>query len=182
MTAPDYTALCAQAEAALPTVKRLRRYDWQDWAAVDVEDAAQIVAGVPALIARIRELEGANRELALDVIAADGQAQEAYEAQLAAEAERDEARAKLAEVEKERDEAREEAGIQMRHLQVLADSLAASEAKLATCEKYRDAYAECDRIASQAVRDLEATVATLTAQVEAIRGGGVGEDQRHSAA
>jgi RNase H-fold protein (predicted Holliday junction resolvase) len=30
------------------------------------------------------------------------------------------------------------------------------EARLATCEKYRDAYAECDRIATQAVRDLEA--------------------------
>jgi hypothetical protein len=30
------------------------------------------------------------------------------------------------------------------------------EAKLATCEKYRDAYAECDRIGTQAVRDLEA--------------------------
>ena len=29
------------------------------------------------------------------------------------------------------------------------------EAKLATCEKYRDAYAECDRIGTQAVRDLE---------------------------
>ena len=29
-------------------------------------------------------------------------------------------------------------------------------AALATCEKYRDAYAECDRIGTQAVRDLEA--------------------------
>jgi len=29
-------------------------------------------------------------------------------------------------------------------------------AKLATCEKYRDAYAECDSIGTQAVRDLEA--------------------------
>ena len=33
------------------------------------------------------------------------------------------------------------------------------EAKLATCEKYRDAYAECDRIGTQAVRDLEAKLA-----------------------
>jgi hypothetical protein len=32
-------------------------------------------------------------------------------------------------------------------------------AKLATCEKYRDAYAECDRIGTQAVRDLEVGLA-----------------------
>jgi len=32
-------------------------------------------------------------------------------------------------------------------------------AKLATCEKYRDAYAECDRIGTQAVRDLEVRLA-----------------------
>jgi chromosome segregation ATPase len=31
--------------------------------------------------------------------------------------------------------------------------------KLATCEKYRDAYAECDRIGTQAVRGLEAKLA-----------------------
>lgn len=31
--------------------------------------------------------------------------------------------------------------------------------QLATCEKYRDAYAECDRIGTQAVRDLEAKLA-----------------------
>jgi DNA repair exonuclease SbcCD ATPase subunit len=33
------------------------------------------------------------------------------------------------------------------------------EIKLATCEKYRDAYAACDRIGTQAVRDLEAKLA-----------------------
>jgi predicted nucleic acid-binding Zn-ribbon protein len=37
--------------------------------------------------------------------------------------------------------------------------------KLATCEKYRDAYAECDSIGTQAVRDLEAKLAKA---VEAI--------------
>lgn len=37
-----------------------------------------------------------------------------------------------------------------------------AEAKLATCEKYRDAYAECDRIGTQAVRDLEAKLARVT--------------------
>ena len=31
--------------------------------------------------------------------------------------------------------------------------------QLATCEKYRDAYAECDRIGTQAVRGLEAKLA-----------------------
>jgi hypothetical protein len=35
----------------------------------------------------------------------------------------------------------------------------AAEAKLATCEKYKAAYAECDRIGTQAVRDLEAKLA-----------------------
>jgi hypothetical protein len=40
-----------------------------------------------------------------------------------------------------------------------ADRIEALTAKLATCEKYRDAYAECDRIGAQAVRDLEAKLA-----------------------
>jgi hypothetical protein len=37
----------------------------------------------------------------------------------------------------------------------------AAEAKLATCEKYRGAYAECDGIGTQAVRDLEAKLAKV---------------------
>lgn len=40
-----------------------------------------------------------------------------------------------------------------------ADRIEELEAKLAACEKYRDAYAECDRIGTQAVRDLEAKLA-----------------------
>jgi hypothetical protein len=40
-----------------------------------------------------------------------------------------------------------------------AAAIDALEAKLATCEKYRDAYAECDRIGTQAVRDLEVRLA-----------------------
>jgi uncharacterized protein YdaT len=46
--------------------------------------------------------------------------------------------------------------------------VALSEAndKLATCEKYRDAYAECDKIGTQAVRELEAKLAKA---VEALR-------------
>jgi hypothetical protein len=39
------------------------------------------------------------------------------------------------------------------------------EAKLATCEKYRDAYAECDSIGTQAVRDLEAKLAECEARL-----------------
>ena len=42
------------------------------------------------------------------------------------------------------------------------------EAKLATCEKYRDAYAECDRIGTQAVRDLEAKLAKQEALMAAV--------------
>ena len=41
----------------------------------------------------------------------------------------------------------------------MAERIMELEAKLATCEKYRDAYAECDRIGAQAVRDLEAKLA-----------------------
>jgi len=37
--------------------------------------------------------------------------------------------------------------------------------KLATCEKHRDAYAECDRIGTQAVRDLEAKLAECEARL-----------------
>ena len=50
--------------------------------------------------------------------------------------------------------------------QEAADRIEELEAKLATCEKYRDAYAECDRIGAQAVRDLEAK---LTKAVEVLR-------------
>ena len=39
-------------------------------------------------------------------------------------------------------------------------------AKLATCEKYRDAYAECDSIGTQAVRDLEAKLAKALAGLD----------------
>ena len=38
--------------------------------------------------------------------------------------------------------------------------------KLATCEKYRDAYADCDRIGTQAVRDLEAKLAKAVEVIE----------------
>ena len=51
--------------------------------------------------------------------------------------------------------------------QQMRDRIKELEAKLAACEKYRDAYAECDRIATKAVRDLEAKLAKA---VEALKG------------
>ena len=48
------------------------------------------------------------------------------------------------------------------------EKIEALEAKLVTCEKYRDAYAECDRIGTQAVRDLEAKLAKAEAGLLAI--------------
>ena len=48
------------------------------------------------------------------------------------------------------------------------EKIEALEAKLVTCEKYRDAYAECDRIGTQAVRDLEAKRAKAEAGLLAI--------------
>ena len=41
----------------------------------------------------------------------------------------------------------------------MLDRIEALTAKLATCEKYRDAYDEMGRIGTQAVRDLEAKLA-----------------------
>ena len=49
---------------------------------------------------------------------------------------------------------------------VTADRIEALTAKLATCEKYRDAYDEMGRIGTQAVRDLEAK---LVKAVEELR-------------
>jgi hypothetical protein len=55
---------------------------------------------------------------------------------------------------------------------VNADRIVAAEARiealteqLATCEKYRDAYVEMDRIGTQAVRDLEAKLAECEARL-----------------
>ena len=53
-----------------------------------------------------------------------------------------------------------------RWLTAACDRADAAEAKLATCEKYRDAYVEMDRIGTQAVRDLNAKLAKA---VEALR-------------
>ena len=39
--------------------------------------------------------------------------------------------------------------------------------ELATCEKYRDAYAEMERIGTQAVRDLEAKLAMVESVMDA---------------
>lgn len=47
------------------------------------------------------------------------------------------------------------------------ERIEALERSLATCEKYRDAYAECDRIGTQAVRDLEAKLAKVEVSMQA---------------
>jgi hypothetical protein len=53
-----------------------------------------------------------------------------------------------------------------------ADRIEALETKLSICERHRDAYAEMDRIGTQAVRDLEAklskTEGLLAKAVEAL--------------
>ena len=46
------------------------------------------------------------------------------------------------------------------------EAMADLRAKLATCEKYSDAYAECDRIGTQAARDLEAKLAKAVEDAE----------------
>jgi hypothetical protein len=84
-----------------------------------VEEPEHCGESIAATVAALWECRADLRKMALDLIAADGQAAEAYQAQLAA------------------------------------------EAKLATCEKYRDAYAESDRIGTQAVCDLEAKLDRL---------------------
>ena len=53
-------------------------------------------------------------------------------------------------------------------LQLLATQGQAAEAKLATCERHRDAYAEMDRIGTQAVRDLEAKLEKAVEALELI--------------
>jgi hypothetical protein len=45
---------------------------------------------------------------------------------------------------------------QEKDIDALQNRIEELKAKLATCEKYKAAYAECDRIGTQAVRDLEA--------------------------
>ena len=52
----------------------------------------------------------------------------------------------------------------------LADRIEELEARLTTCEKYRDAYAECDRIGTQAVRDLVTKLAKTVKALERIQG------------
>lgn len=52
---------------------------------------------------------------------------------------------------------------------LMLDRAQTAEAKLAKCEKYRDAYAECDRIATQAVRDLEAKLAKAVEAIETMQ-------------
>ena len=61
-----------------------------------------------------------------------------------------------------------------------ANRIEALTAKLATCEKYRDAYAECDRIGTQTVRDLEAKLAAAVDWFETIRDRAKGDYMAHT--
>ena len=70
---------------------------------------------------------------------------------------------------KERDDAREYAGEVRKREMAAEDARISATDKLATCEKYRDAYAEMDRIGTQAVRDLEAKLAKALEALEVIR-------------
>jgi len=72
----------------------------------------------------------------------------------------------IAEAEKERDDYAFKLADANNTYSEMHVALSEANDKLATCEKYRDAYAECDRIGTQAVRDLEAKLAKA---VEALR-------------
>lgn len=176
----SYTALCAQLE---------RRADEMEAIAdVSAPVLAWELEAVTALrkaegdnrraAAAIRELEEQNRDLALDVLAASGQAQDAYEAQLAAEA-------KIADYERE-DVMK---GAIVRAIRLLlnsndvpgaafiddhvANAIAQrdeSRAKLAEVEKERDEWRHAAKAHAECQKAAEATVATLTAQLEAMRG------------
>ena len=50
-----------------------------------------------------------------------------------------------------------------------ADRIEELEAKLAICEKYKAAYAECDRIGTQAVCDLEAKLNKAIGALEKVQ-------------
>lgn len=85
----DVLAAIARMAEGDGLIARLRSLDtWAETA--DVPDLAA---------ARIAALTAQNREMALDVLASSGQAQEAYAAQLAAEAEAAALRAKVARLE-----------------------------------------------------------------------------------
>jgi DNA repair exonuclease SbcCD ATPase subunit len=84
----------------------------------------------------------------------------------AARADAKEAEAYAEELEKERDEWKSLAEAAIKDDASKNIYYAELKAKLANCEKYRDAYAECDRIGTQAVRDLEAKLAKA---VEALK-------------
>ena len=88
-TARDYVDDAAKLGAGDGLVERLNRADEYEPLGHDGWEAA----------AHIAALTAQNRELALDVLASSGQAQDAYAAQLAAEAERDALRAKVARLE-----------------------------------------------------------------------------------
>jgi phage shock protein A len=108
-------------------VKRLHSFDCITMDGCGRKLRHEAADRIEQLAATNEELEADLRKMALDCIAADGQAAEAYQAQLAA------------------------------------------EHKLATCEKYKAAYAECDKIGTQAVRDLEAKLNKAMGALEKVQ-------------
>jgi hypothetical protein len=130
-------------------VKRLRSYakDQGGWHNIDdtCEEAADRIEALTEVRDTMGHLwakEAADKQVALGRI-------EALTEQLEA------ARADAKEAEAYAEELQGD-------LTELCRQLIATEDKLATCEKYRDAYAECDRIGTQAVRDLEDKLAKAT--------------------
>ena len=133
----------------------------------DSADAVKVVADrIKALEAKLTKAEEVLRDLTkaftekVDVEQVVADRIEALTEQLTA-AQRDakEAEAYAEELEKERDDyALKLMQAYNTYTEMHLDIERLSD-KLATCEKYRDAYAGCDRIGTQAVRDLEAKLA-----------------------
>ena len=115
---------------------------------------------------RIEQLINLNEALVelLDTARADAKEAEAYAEELEkelnicrmAQAVMDNT---VAELEKERDDYAFKLADANNTYSEMHVALSEANDKLATCEKYRDAYSECDRIGTQAVRDLEAKLA-----------------------
>jgi chromosome segregation ATPase len=136
-------------------VKRLRSYakDQGGWHNIDdtCEEAADRIEALTEVRDTMGHLwakEAADKQVALGRI-------EALTEQLEA------ARADAKEAEAYAEELQGD-------LTELCRQLIATEDKLATCEKYRDAYAACDRIGTQAYRELEGNLAKAVRGLNAI--------------
>ena len=130
---------------------------------------------VKHLLDRIEELEAERDDYAFKWAEANNTYSEMHVAL-------SEANDKLAKAVEERDEAlnqldsaRHSIGVLEKRVKTFCDGWGIAdkgrieaEAKLATCEKYRDAYAEMDRIGTEAYRDLEAKLEKVVKVLETI--------------